>query len=286
MIRGSEIVIERIGVAVGKGEGLRELAVRSAREVLSSAAASPVAVIAATFSNPRRFPSLAAEVTAALGLPETTVAFDLQLACSAYPHALVVARQFAESAGGKVLVIDGDVQSPLVDADDPATGAIFSDAVTASLVSVGEGVSESDFLTAWDEALVCPAAGPVRMDGMKVFAFVATKVNRFLAAFTAAVGGAEKFDFFVPHQANPYMVRRLAKALGLSEKLLTLDEALKNPGSASVPMTLAAHWSELSGRRVLLAGFGAGFSAAAVVVRAADGGWNVGYGRERLRFAH
>ena len=66
------------------------------------------------------------------------------------------------------------------------------------------------------------------------------------------------------------MIRQLAKSLGLSERLLTLDESKKNPGSCSIPMTLAAH-PECRGQRVLLAGFGAGYSAAAATVRIADG---------------
>ena len=96
------------------------------------------------------------------------------------------------------------------------------------------------------------------MDGMRVFTFVATEVVGFLRAFGRDV------DHFAPHQANPYMVRQLAKSLGLEDRLLVLDEGAKNPGSCSVPMTLAE--SGASGR-VLIAGFGAGFSASAGVVR-------------------
>ena len=65
------------------------------------------------------------------------------------------------------------------------------------------------------------------------------------------------------------MIRQLAKSIGLSGQLLTLDEAKKNPGSCSIPMTLAAH-PECRGKNVLLAGFGAGYSAAASLVKISD----------------
>ena len=60
------------------------------------------------------------------------------------------------------------------------------------------------------------------------------------------------------------MIRQLAKSIGLSDQLLTLDEAKKNPGSCSIPMTLAAH-PECRGKNVLLAGF-----AAASLVKISD----------------
>ena len=64
------------------------------------------------------------------------------------------------------------------------------------------------------------------------------------------------------------MVRRLADALGLEDKLIAIPEEIKNPGSCSVPMALA-----MKGRpgRVVIAGFGAGYSASAAVIRLGEG---------------
>ena len=61
------------------------------------------------------------------------------MACSAYPYSLYLAGRLSADMGGKVLVIDGDVQSPLVDENDHATGKIFSDACTATVVSANHG---------------------------------------------------------------------------------------------------------------------------------------------------
>jgi len=263
MIEIPEITIESVSCAIGEGgSSLFELA----RKALP-ASGGFAGVVAATFSNPERFPSLAVRVASELGLPAGTPAFDIQMACSAYPYAVYLAGRLAADSGGKVLVVDGDVQSRLVDSSDHATGGIFSDAVTCSVVSSlpncrageSERTSRFAFLSRADEALVCPESGPIRMDGMKVFTFVATEVTAFLRGF----GG--DFDWFAPHQANPYMVRQLAKALGLEDRLLKIDESVRNPGSCSVPMALAK--APPGEKRVLIAGFGAGYSAAAGLVR-------------------
>ena len=257
MVEVPEIIIEQIAVARGDGRQLHELAEDAARGLLADVG-SIGGVVAATFSNPERFPSLAVRVAASLGLPTATPAFDIQMACSAYPYAVYLAGRMAADTGKKILVIDGDVQSRLVNPSDRATGAIFSDAATACLVSSGNGQpSRFDFMSRLDDALLCPESGPIKMDGMRVFTFVATEVSSFLRGF------GQDFDHFAPHQANPYMVRQLAKSLGLSDRLLTIPEGAKNPGSCSVPMAIAQ--SGASGR-TLIAGFGAGFSAAAGIV--------------------
>lgn len=231
-------------------------------------------VIAATFSNPERFPSLAVRVAAELGLSPSTPAFDLQMACSAYPYAVYLAGRLAADTGKKVLVVNGDCQTPLVDRADHATGEIFSDAMTVSVISSDATATEKshfDFLSRADDALTCSATGPIHMDGMKVFTFVATEVKAMLDRFvTSAVPRpASGAALFIPHQANPYMVRQLAKALGLTEQLLTLDPALKNPGSCSIPLTLATNTDRIptGGATVLIAGFGAGYSAAVGLVK-------------------
>ena len=261
MVKTPKVTIERITSARGDG-ALLDLAVAAARKIPT---ADVGGVIAATFSNEERFPALSVRVASALSLPTTTVAFDVQMACSAYPYAVYLAGALARDLKKKILVIDGDVQTRLVDPTDHATGAIFSDAVTASVISsdaTSDETSLFDFYTKASDALRCPSAGPIFMDGMGVFSFVATEVKAFLAAFKGAIPPEDDY-LFVPHQANAYMVRQLARGLGLDARLVSLDAALKNPGSCSIPLAI-----EASGRAgpMLLAGFGAGYSASAAYV--------------------
>ena len=291
MISPREIVIERIAAVVGEetrdnsesvspeviaatgfafkrttSKTLFELALPAAKAALGDGMADVSAVIAATFSNEVRFPSLAVRIATALGLPASVPAFDLQMACSAYPYALFTAGQWAAASGGKVLVIDGDVQSRF--AADVSVLPVTSDACTATLVSVREGESRFAFYSGYGEELKCSER--MEMDGFGVFSFVATEVRSMIKELLAEDGSVP--DLFVPHQANMYMVRQLAKGLGLSDRLLTSGEKYGNVGSASVPLTLASAYSAgdvPGGCRVLLAGFGAGLSAAAGFVRIA-----------------
>lgn len=247
------------------GEDFRSLAAKALASLPEGALEGVRGVVAATYSFPDRFPTLAAFACEAARLKPDSPCVDLQSACSAYPYALWTAAHMSLDTGARVLVLDGDVQSPFCEGADGSTAALFSDAVCASVVECRrDGAPESPFafLTRPSRALACPAAGPLEMDGFAVFSFVATEAAPFLAAFVDEAGGPGAFDFFVPHQANMYMVRRLAKDLGLSAKLATCGEDLANPGSCSVPSALARG---LARGRCLLAGFGAGLSAAACI---------------------
>jgi len=262
------ISIGKVSYSIGDGRtALRELATAAAEKIGDVGEVG--AVVAATFSSDERFPSLAVRIASHLGLSPRTPAFDMQMACSAYPYALYLAGRIAADMGKSVLVVSGDAQTRLVDPSDHATGGIFSDAATCTLVSSkGEGESRFDFLSRCDEALLCPEDGPIRMDGMKVFTFVATEVSAFLKAFISGPGPSP--ELFVPHQANPYMVRQLAKSIGYADRFLAIDESLKNPGGCSIPLAIAK--ARESGalaagcENALVAGFGAGFSAGAGLV--------------------
>ena len=272
----AESVVKATGFATrrvaAEGQGVFDLVLPAARRALAGVAPADVGgVVAVTFSHPDRFPALAIRLQHALGLPQDVAAFDVGLACSGYPYGLFVAGQLAAATGKQVLLVDGDVQSAHVDASDPNTLAVMGDAATATLVSATGGSARFAFLTdgAGADVLHCGADGVIRMDGFGVFRFVAGPVTEFLRAFLAETGMP---DLFVPHQANMYMVRQLAKALDLSDRLLTSGERYANPGSCSVPLTLASQTGAAalvaaeSRPRALLAGFGAGLSAAAASV--------------------
>jgi len=72
---------------------------------------------------------------------------------------------------------------------------------------------------------------------------------------------------FVPHQANMYMVRQLADALKLRDRTIGSGAKYSNTGSCSAALSMADGMDGLlnaSGRTpILIAGFGAGLSAAA-----------------------
>lgn len=256
---------------VAPGTTLFDLSLAAARDLVAANGTDLGAVVVASFTESERFPTLSTRLVGALGLAPTTLALDLQAACSAYPYALYVASAIARDTGRPTLLIDGDVQSPFVSELDAATAPLFSDAATATWVLPPRrdqtASSYFDFLTIPGDALACSATGPIRMAGFAVFSFVARETTKFLKAFREAALEAEGVDWFVPHQANLYMVRQLAKAVGMEEKLLLAGGEYANAGSASCAIALAR-----AGKpgRAWLAGYGAGLSAATACVRLAD----------------
>ena len=263
--------------SVDPGTTVLDLMLPAARCALESVSPADVGgIVAVSFSAQDRFPSLSARIQQALGLPRSVAALDLEMACSGYLYGLMVAGQLAATTGRCVLLLDGDVQSAHVDVADVNTLAVMSDAATATLVMPTGGETRFAFLTDGSQAdvLSCSASGKIRMNGFGVFRFVATDVSSFLKGFLADCGGTP--EFFVPHQANMYMVRQLAAGLGLDQRLLSSGPRFANPGSCSVPLTLAAGGfpDSVNGVRefdVLLAAFGAGLSAAAAWTRLSSG---------------
>ena len=246
------------------GATVYDLALPAARRALDGIDLATLGgIVAVSFSVPDRFPALAIRLHHTLGLPAGAAAFDLSLACSGYPYGLFAAAQLAAATEKRVLLVDGDVQSAHVDTSDVNTLAVMSDAATATLLAPGGEPATFSFLTdgAGADILRCGPDGKIRMDGFGVFRFVAGPVSQFLKEACAVADTSP--NMFIPHQANMYMVRQLAKSLGLETQLRTSGERFANPGSCSVPLTLAA--TEGAGR-TLFAGFGAGLSAAAAFV--------------------
>ena len=109
------------------------------------------------------------------------------------------------------------------------------------------------------------------MNGREVFrhavARLAEAVDEALAANTLT---RRDIDWLVPHQANMRIIDAMGRRLGLpSDRVVVTVDRHANTSAASVPLALA-RLLELgqvsSGDAVLLAGFGAGLTAAAQVI--------------------
>jgi len=269
----AESVVKSSGFAVRRaakpGTGVMELAMPAARAALEGTdIASIGGVVFVTFSSNMRYPSCAQRMAAELGLPAHAAAVDLQLACSGYPYGLYLASRLAVDSGKRVLLLDGDVQTAFLSPSDPATNAVMGDGASATLVSPG-GLGKWMFSFATDgsrgQVLGCPCDGHVSMQGFEVYKYVLSEVAAFARQFAKGCGCAETAKF-VPHQANLYMIRQLADAAGISrDRLLVSGDRYGNPGSASIPITLASEGEGASGD-YLLVGFGAGLSASAAYI--------------------
>lgn len=258
--RATGIVSRRLASAGTTPVDLFEKAARRAMVDACLASADVGAVVAVSFTSPDRMPAAAAQVQSRLGLGRDVVAFDVSLACSGFGYGLYLAGLLATQMRRRVLLLAGDVQSAFVAQGDASVGPLLADGAAATVVGCG-GEDHWRFAFATDgakgDALILSGGGPIRMDGFKVFQFVATDVVADLKAFLSSVSG----DFtFVPHQPNVYMVRQLAKGVGVSEERTAVScDVLGNLAAASVPVTIA--WKGVRGK-IVIAGFGGGLSIA------------------------
>ena len=177
------------------------------------------------------------------------------------------------------MLLDGDVQSAFT-GNDEATAPLLADGGTATVVEkCSECLECPNVRMPWQfgfaadgekgGALRLSHGESIKMDGFGVFKFVATDVVAYIKEFLLHCSPSPSTFTFVPHQPNAYMVRQLAKSVGIDEgrTAISCDE-LGNLSSASVPATIA--WKGVRGP-VLFAGFGGGLSVSIGLIGLDDG---------------
>lgn len=228
------------------------------------------ALIDVTFTPERTMPCNACQAQRRLGLPCGIPAFDINLACSGWAYGLYVAGTFAKATQKKVLLLDGDTQTPNMELSDIATVPVMADAGSATIVS--PDMSDKDpwkfsFLTdgAKGDALTLPFGGKIAMDGLGIFKFVTMDVLYLIRDFlTELQVDSDSLGAFVPHQANIFMIQMIAKKLKVPvEKLWISGDVFGNSSSATVPTTIAycSNRAKCGLGNVLVSGFGGGLSA-------------------------
>ncbi len=262
-----------------------DLCLMAACRVLADTGARPDefgAILSVSFTQETRMPSTAAQAQARLGFPKNSLAFDVLQACAGYGYGLYLAALLAQQTRKKVLLLDGDRQSAFLRTDDPAMAPLLSDGGSATIVESENGEEEGGRRSDWrfafrtdgekGDALRLVRDGTIEMDGFGVFRFVATDVVSFLKEFASVTlpSDLSSPSFFVPHQPNVYMVRQLAKSIGLLDRTLLSADRFGNLSSASIPTTIVAHAASFASGpapiSILLAGFGGGLAISAGLI--------------------
>ena len=247
-----------------KGETSLGLSCQAAEELLETLAVDKTTiggVVAVSFTPELAMPGNAQLAQARLGLGNDVAAIDLNHACAGYPYGLYVAASLVRDLQKPVLLLDGDVQTPYATMN---TAAILGDAGSATLLvpNRDSGAWEFAFYTDGSRAGELKLDGKLVMDGFGVFRFVAIDVVNLIAGFMQG----RKADLFVPHQANVYMARELARKLDLADRLAITGDKYGNLASASVAVGLAEAIAGGFGGKALLAGFGGGLSAGVALI--------------------
>ena len=248
-----------------------------------------------------RIPATSCLLQQRLGLPRETLCFDISLGCSGYLFALSTAFAYASMQGiNRVLLLDGETFSKIVNRRDKVDWPLYGDAGTATLIEKGD-YGDSTFMLYTDGSgentlkihagmrnPITPDScvereqeeGNIRsdlevfMDGMDVFNFAISKVPKSIKLLLKETDKTiDDVDYLVFHQANRFMMDFFVKKLKISpDRVPYCISKYGNTSSASVPLTVS---SELSGQldgshTVVMSAFGAGLSWGAAIMQTRD----------------
>lgn len=212
-------------------------------------------------------PAVACEVQKEIGAVHA-FAYDMNAACSGFVFAYNQAVAYMNMGMIKTaLIIGSEHLSRITDWTDRGSCILFGDGAGAVVVTAVEGqagmVMHSD--GAGGVALVCDCDGKMKMDGQKVFRFAVKAIPACVEEMMNQMEITEKdVDYFVFHQANQRIIEAAAKRLKVEQEKIPMNiHMYGNTSSASIPILL----DEMNrkgmldgGKRMVMAGFGAGLS--------------------------
>lgn len=295
----------KTGIAVrsvaSPGECASDLGMEAARRLFESGACVPADVdflLLCTQTPDYFLPATACTLQARLGLPTSCGALDFNQGCSGFVYGVSLAKGLIESEMARnVLLITAETYSKFIHPKDRGTRTLFGDGAAATLIGAADSTQDllGPFVFGTDgsgasnlivrgggmrypdcprasDATAAPSDGNLYMNGPELFNFTIRAVPPLCSELLTRAGLAlSEVDYFVFHQANQFMLEHLRKKLAIpTEKFCINLKTYGNTVSATIPMALEAAQArgELrSGQRVMLVGFGVGYSWAAGMVR-------------------
>ena len=251
-----------------------------------------------------RMPATSVILQHRLGLPNSTIAFDINLGCSGFIYGMAVVYSMMEKTNlRKALLLDGETRSKVYSPKDRRTAFLFGDGGVAALIERNEKFGESFFSMNSDgsrENLIKINAGGYRipssqetlkekvvdeygnirneeqgyMNGGDVFTFVNREVPTDIKRMLEYTGRDEdSFDYIIFHQANNFINKHLAKKMKLDvNKIPSTIEKYGNTSSVSVPLTIVSELKDkMQGEKeLLLSAFGVGMTWATAIAKFID----------------
>ena len=267
-----------------QGENTSDLATKAAEQALERAgvAADEVDfIIVTTFTPDGLAPSTAALVQRNLGA-NNAWGYDLSTACAGFVFGLSTADKFMRTGDYRYgLVISAEVNSKMMDFKDRTSTVFFGDGAGAVLLAKddGEFIQAEEMHTRGDAEVVhsgriapltklsadnYPKIDAFAQEGRAVYNEVTTLIPEHIQSILNQEGlTVDDVDYFVLHQANLRMIEKVAEILGQPmTKFVTNVQHYGNSSSAGIAMAFDQlnQKVDLSGKKVLLTGFGAGFT--------------------------
>lgn len=296
-----EWIRERTGVVrrrIIEDETTVSMASEAARKAVEQSQIKPEEIdliIVSTISSDVVMPCTACEVQKYIGAVNAAC-FDLNAACTGFVFAYNTAQVYLASGMYQTaLIIGAESLSNLVDWSDRGTCILFGDGAGAAVLKADElGLFEAvtHSMGEWGDALTCQSRHEkkfeesykkqslaevyedtyMKMNGGDVFKFAVKKVPESIHELLEKANlTSGDIDYYILHQANRRIVEAVAKRMKepIEKFPMNLSE-YGNTSSASIPILL----DELNrsgvlkkGQNIVLAGFGAGLSWGASLLK-------------------
>jgi 3-oxoacyl-[acyl-carrier-protein] synthase-3 len=278
------------------GQATSDLAAEAARKLLASRgidAGEIDVIIVATVTPDMAFPSTACVLQDKIGA-RNAWGFDLSGACAGFVFGLSTAAQFVHAGPyRRVLVVGADTMSSILDPKDRNTYVLFGDGAGAVLVEPAhpDKAGVLDFILRCDGSggkfLYLPAEGSlnpashetvsrnmhvVHQDGRAVFKSAVQGMSEISAEILKRNGvRVEDLTMYIPHQANMRIIDAAVEKLGMDRCRVARNiERYANTTAATIPIGISEAVDQgriRKGDLLLLATFGAGFTAGSVLLR-------------------
>lgn len=303
----NKILINTIGVETRRMAGIHittsDMCQMAAEKLLSQMSLKPSDIDLLIYVSQSRdyiLPCTAILLQDKMGLPKTSLAFDIPLGCSGYVYGLyVMGSLLSKGQIKKGLLLAGDISTLSSCYLDPSTFPLFGDSGNATVLEYDPDAKPMWFNLQSDgagwEAISIPEGGSrnlpkedsfmikevmpgikrsrfhLQLNGIDVFNFtlreVAPNINVLLKHLSKTT---EDYQYYVFHQANKLMNETIRKKLKLTpEKVPYSLNKYGNTSSGSIPLTMV---SEIRNQLIekplslILSGFGVGLSWASMTL--------------------
>jgi len=300
----AEKIETKIGIRnrhiANENETALDLAIKASEKVLEGYDKSKIDFLILCTQSPDYYlPTTSCILQDKLQLKTNIGALDFNLGCSGYIYGLAICKGLIQSGiANNILLVMSETYSKHINQNDFANRSIFGDGAAATILEKSDEEHIFEFELGTDgkgmNNLIIPNGGMRRrydikseiktdesgnsrtdndlyMNGPEIFNFtiksIPTVIESTLKKNKLTI---EEIDYIIFHQANKYMLDYLRKKIKIpSEKFYINMLETGNTVSATIPIALKDCIDNriiMGGNKVLLCGFGVGYSWGATVI--------------------
>ncbi|MET3034923.1 ketoacyl-ACP synthase III [Chryseobacterium sp. NRRL B-14859] len=293
----SERIREKVGITQrhvsSENETVLDLAIQSTEKIFKEYDRNAIDFVLFCTQSPDYFlPTTACILQDKLGLRKNIGAMDFNLGCSGFIYGLAFAKGLiAAGIAQSILLVTSETYTKHIHPKDKGNRCIFGDASASVIIEKDENAGDYRFCLGTDgsgaENLIVKKGAfrtdselnpnhefnpeNLYMNGPEIFNFTIENIPG-LVKDTMELNQLtmDDIDYFVFHQANSFMLNYLRRKIKIPAEKFYIDmEKTGNTVSATIPIALKNMVDKKllkKGDKVLMAGFGVGYSWGATVL--------------------